>query len=82
MNPSCEACGSKKKLEVHHLIPFHLAPDLELDPSNLMTLCDGGGKYGMKSCHLFFGHGGAWQRFNPVCKMDIIYFKTRRRGLK
>ena len=43
------ACGSCKKPEVHHIVPVHLAPQLELDPENLITLCD-------KYCHFIFGH--------------------------
>ena len=32
-NPTCAACGRNKKLEIHHIKPFHLNPELELDPS-------------------------------------------------
>ena len=35
----CEACGSTDKLNVHHIEPFHLKPELELSTSNLITLC-------------------------------------------
>lgn len=45
----CAACGRDKKLEVHHIKPVHLFPDLELDPSNLITLC-------ADPCHIVFGH--------------------------
>jgi 5-methylcytosine-specific restriction endonuclease McrA len=48
-NPSCIACGRNKKLEVHHIKPVHLHPELELDPSNLVTLC-------ADPCHILFGH--------------------------
>lgn len=48
-NPYCIACGRDKKLEVHHIKPVHLFPDLELDPTNLVTLC-------ADPCHLLFGH--------------------------
>ncbi len=47
--PCCAACGSCLKPEVHHIVPVHLDPDLELEPSNLITLCD-------KYCHFVFGH--------------------------
>jgi 5-methylcytosine-specific restriction endonuclease McrA len=36
--PCCMACGTKKELEVHHIIPVHLAPEFELNPNNLITL--------------------------------------------
>ena len=47
--PCCMACGSCKKPEVHHIVPVHVDPSKELDPDNLITLCD---KYchGMVSC--------------------------------
>lgn len=60
-NPVCEACGGKEKLEVHHIIPFHVAPELELVPSNLITLCESK-KKGV-NCHLFVGHGGDYRSY-------------------
>lgn len=47
--PCCMACGSCVKPEVHHIIPVHLDSAKELDPDNLITLCD-------KYCHFVFGH--------------------------
>lgn len=38
-NPVCVACGSKEGLHVHHIKPFHSHPELELVPTNLITLC-------------------------------------------
>lgn len=38
-NPTCAACGTRKRLEVHHMKPFALYPELELDRTNLQTLC-------------------------------------------
>lgn len=62
-HPACEVCGGKKKLEVHHIRPFHVHPELELDPKNLITLCETG-KHGV-SCHLWFGHlGNFTTRYN------------------
>jgi len=55
-------CGGTKAVEVHHLIPFSIAPDLELDPHNLITLCERK-KYGI-NCHLLVGHLGNYRRFN------------------
>lgn len=60
-NPVCAACGSEKGLEVHHIKPFHQFPELELDPENLITLCN-------KSCHLYFGHLKYFKSWNP----DVI----------
>lgn len=57
----CRYCGGTKNLEVHHIRPFHLAPTLELDPKNLITLCECFGS----ECHLKIGHLGNWRSFNP-----------------
>ena len=57
-HPFCAACGRIKDLEVHHIQPFHLRPDLELDPANLCVLC-------ADPCHLVHGHLMSWQRHNP-----------------
>lgn len=32
--PACAACGGTEDLNVHHIQPFHLHPELELDPAN------------------------------------------------
>lgn len=57
---TCAACGSKKRLNVHHCMPFHLDPKLELDPNNLITLC-----MDTKECHLHLGHGGSFKQYCP-----------------
>jgi 5-methylcytosine-specific restriction protein A len=60
-NPCCAACGRWDKLEVHHIEPVHLNPDRELDPSNLITLCD-------SPCHIVFGHLMNYKSWN----LDVI----------
>lgn len=67
-NPICAACGGKKNLEVHHIHPFHLKPELELEPSNLLTLCESG--IGGVICHLAFGHLGDYRSFNTEAVSD------------
>ena len=62
-HPKCGACGGITELQVHHVEPFHLRPDLELEPSNLETLCMGG-----PDCHLLLGHGGSFQYRNPLVR--------------
>lgn len=65
--PNCAVCGGRKKLEVHHIIPYHINRALELEPSNLITLCESK-KYGL-NCHLAVGHLGDYgDRYNP----DVI----------
>jgi 5-methylcytosine-specific restriction endonuclease McrA len=58
-HPVCEACGAKSKLQVHHRQPFHLFPELELEGTNLVTLC-----MTIRECHLEIGHGTFWKLFN------------------
>lgn len=62
LHPTCAACGGRKKLQVHHKLPFHMHPALELDPSNFVTLCEG---RGFMKCHLAIGHLGNYKSFNP-----------------
>jgi 5-methylcytosine-specific restriction enzyme A len=75
LGKSCAVCGGKRKLIAHHEIPFHLSPDLELDESNLIPLCEAE-RYGI-NCHLLIGHLGNWQRTNVICRADIAYWQQR-----
>ena len=79
-NPECALCGGTRKLEVHHVKPFHTHPELELAPENLITLCEdkGHGVY----CHLFFGHLGNYKGINENLKEDILVWKDRLRNRK
>ena len=74
-NPTCAICGGSKLLEVHHIRPFHLHPDLELDPKNFITLCENG-KDGV-NCHLLFGHLGNFKSFNVDVKTDAVEWMSK-----
>lgn len=63
---TCAACGGKKKLQVHHIQPFHSHPQLELEPSNLITLCEAAGK----DDHIVYGHGDSFHYWNPNVVAD------------
>ncbi len=67
-NPCCAVCGGNKKVEVHHVKPFHLHPDLELNPTNFISLCENM-KDGL-NCHLAFGHLGNFKSFNVDVRTD------------
>ena len=67
---TCAACGRKDKLNVHHVEPFHLRPELELTGTNLITLCE----YKTCNCHLFIGHCGRWDAYNPSVREDAELF--------
>lgn len=64
-NPLCAGCGGDVELQVHHVKPFHLHPELELDRNNLMTLC-----MGRPECHLWIGHGDGFRFYNPNVLAD------------
>ena len=36
---TCSKCGKIRRLETHHIVPIHVDPTRELDPSNLAALC-------------------------------------------
>jgi 5-methylcytosine-specific restriction protein A len=65
-HPACAACGRTADLQVHHLKPFHLFPDLELDPDNLITLCEISGL----NHHYLFGHLLDWHSWNTSAALD------------
>lgn len=71
-NLSCNACMRKKGLEVHHIIPFNVRPDLELQGSNLITLC--------KYCHFIFGHFADFTKYNPSVRDDAKWYLIRLLG--
>ena len=67
INPRCVVCGKKKGLEVHHILPFYLHPDLEEDFQNLLTLC--------RRHHFSIGHLEKWKSYNKVITPTVEYFK-------
>jgi hypothetical protein len=69
LHPTCEGCGGTIKLNVHHIQPFHLWPDLELIESNLITLCESR-SYGVE-CHRFFGHLGSYFSWNDRVREQV-----------
>lgn len=64
--PTCQWCGGTIKLQVHHQLPFHEHPELELDDSNLITLCE----VKPTECHLEKGHLGNYKKFNPKIREE------------
>jgi 5-methylcytosine-specific restriction enzyme A len=81
IQPVCVVCGGSVKLNVHHIKPFHLHPELELDHKNLVTLCEAE-KDGV-NCHLLFGHLGNFRSFNKDVREDASQWgeKIKRRPL-
>lgn len=58
----CACCRRQSNLNAHHVKPFHLFPELELDENNLIPLCEGG----PWNCHFLCGHAGrTWKHYSP-----------------
>lgn len=71
LEPACRICGHQGQgLQVHHIKPFHLYPQLELDPHNLITLCELRGR----DHHLLIGHLDDWESYNPNVRADVKRF--------
>lgn len=73
-HPECALCGGTKKLNVHHIKPFWLFPELELAPLNLITLCEGA-KW--LNCHFIVGHLLSWKSFNPAVLPDVRLLRLK-----
>jgi len=70
--PYCELCGTTKKLQAHHIIPFDVDPSLELVLTNLCTLCRTGGS----GCHYYAGHGGRSWSYENTNLVHILKYQT------
>ena len=68
----CACCGSKKKIEAHHIKPRHSFPELALTLSNLIALC--------KGCHFKIGHLGSYFTYNATIK--TVAFFVRENSVK
>lgn len=71
--PKCAICETDNEIEVHHIKPFHVYPDLELESSNLITLC--------RTHHYDIAHLRDWSAYNPNIKIDCMWlnYKIRHR---
>lgn len=68
-HPFCAYCKNIKSLQVHHIKPFHLWPEFELNENNVIVLCEEKDI----NCHLKYGHLGDWTKYNPLIK-KLVYF--------
>jgi hypothetical protein len=75
IQPCCQVCGVTDKLNVHHIMPFHMDNSLELNPDNLITLCECL-CHGV-NCHLWFGHLGNFKKVNPSVVEDTKTWKDK-----
>lgn len=65
----CRACGRDHNLQVHHIRPFAMQPERELELSNLVTLCG--------RCHILVGHLDNWKSRNDEVLPDADYTMRR-----
>lgn len=65
--PQCAACGRTTGLIVHHIIPVSFDPTRELDPENLLTLCE-------TPCHIVFGHFFSYHCYNRDVRRTAAEF--------
>lgn len=70
-HPKCVHCLQNADT-VHHLRPVHVAPALELDPSNFAAVCD--------ACHFCIGHLCNWKRWNDLFWQCVQMANRGRRG--
>ena len=69
LHPTCAVTGSRENLNVHHIKPYHLHPELELDPTNFITLA--------RDVHFLIGHLGDWKSFNADVVKDSAAWAER-----
>lgn len=69
LHPKCAVCGTKSDCEVHHIHPYHLHPELELNLHNLITLC--------RKDHYLFGHLNDWSSFNDSVESDSAIWNVK-----
>ncbi len=81
--PDCAACGAVDHINVHHVIPFHEDKELELDPTNLITLC--------RYHHFHIGHDRDglsgpgepnWNDSNPNVRQECAAFRSMLQGIE
>ena len=74
--PQCAACGRTKNLAAHHVIPVSFDPNKELDPNNLLTLCE-------TPCHIVFGHFFSYHCYNKdVRKVTAAFYAALQNNRK
>ncbi len=66
----CQACRGDESLEVHHIVPFQVAPERELVLGNLLVLC--------RDCHYQLGHLRDWRSWNPTVVEDAGLYRVKR----
>lgn len=78
VEPTCVFCGTRRDLEVHHVVPFAVDASKELDRKNLVTVCG--------RDHLAFCHLGSYRAWNPDVREHAAIYRgwveNRREQMK
>jgi hypothetical protein len=70
---NCAWCRTTKNLNVHHITPQSVAPELANVPANFIVLC--------RSCHFCVGHRCNWRTYNPdVAVICVTYTNAFKCG--
>ena len=73
-HPQCEWCGRERDVDVHHVIPISVAPDLAGAEANMISLC-------ADKCYLYVGHNGDYRsRYVENVKLLCNQRKVVRSG--
>ena len=78
--PNCKVCGLSHPVQVHHILPYHYCValgrrDLELNPKNLITLCESEMGFPTEDHHLYIGHLGDFKSSNLNVLNDALRFQ-------
>lgn len=75
-HPACQYCGRSARVQVHHIEPVSVTPELAADAENFLTLC-------AKRCHITIGHAGNYKNYvdnaDDLCS-DVAVIKTEAAG--
>jgi len=69
----CSLCGKSENLITHHIIPVHIDKSLELNPNNLIVLCENL----THNCHFITGHLLSWRSYNSTVIDDVKYLHDK-----
>jgi predicted HNH restriction endonuclease len=67
-NKYCKWCGTRKKIQIHHIIPVSVDDTLADREDNFIALC--------ADCHFVVGHGRNYKAFNKniveICEKRVL----------
>ena len=69
--PDCQVCGTRRNVEVHHIVPVEWDRMQELSLENVITLC--------RNHHWTFGHLCDWNSVNQYVVSDCETWRAKIR---